>query len=53
MLMIVSVILMIVGAIATVDGYTSIVAIHLDSKYGLYEFGLATLIVGSLCLCLL
>ncbi|MGN0448283.1 MAG: hypothetical protein ACI4GC_07035 [Acutalibacteraceae bacterium] len=38
--------MMIIGAIATVTGYTSIVAIHLDTIDGLFEIGLVILIIG-------
>ncbi len=43
---IVGVLLMIGGAIAAVTGYTSIVAIHLDTIDGLFEVGLIALILG-------
>lgn len=46
MLIIISAILMIGGAIAAVTGYTSIVAIHLDTIDGLFEVGLVVLIIG-------
>ena len=45
-MLIISVIMMIIGAIATVTGYTSIVAIHLDTIDGLFEIGLVILIIG-------
>mgnify|MGYP003291667595 CR=1 FL=1 len=45
-----STILMICGAIATVTGYASIVAIHLDTIDGLFEIGLIALIVGFVML---
>ena len=43
---IISIILMIGGAIAAVTGYISITAIHLDSIYGLFEVGLIALVIG-------
>ena len=45
-----STILMICGAIAAVNGYASIVAIHLDTIDGLFEIGLIALIVGFVML---
>ena len=45
-LMIIGLILMIVGGINAVNGYVSMVAIHLSTKHGLMETGIIILVIG-------